>query len=213
MIFINYTSNHLVKYYLQYKYHQNHIDIHLINVYIISKTVYDSIMNQTGQNTNESNSFIKFDSQIERNSAYEADLSNSQHSQNNIKFNNYERIQTMTTIDRLNEVLESDFNSFDEADEFIINHIDEQAELIVHLQTQLSKKDSGAGRKSQVLDLLINCSSISILDISKKLNISTKNVSSQLTYLRSDGYKIFTDHRGRKVLNHVVETENDSSDE
>ena len=170
-------------------------------------------MNQTGQNTNESNSFIKFDSQIERNSAYEANLLNSQHSQNNIKFNNYERIQTMTTIDRLNEVLESDFNSFDEADEFIINHIDEQAELIVHLQTQLSKKDSGAGRKSQVLDLLINCSSISILDISKKLNISTKNVSSQLTYLRSDGYKIFTDHRGRKVLNHVVETENDSSDE
>ena len=56
------------------------------------------------------------------------------------------------------------------------------------------------GRKSQVLALLKEYNSISILEIANKLSISTKNVSSQLTYLRSDGYKIFTDHNGRKLL-------------
>ena len=56
------------------------------------------------------------------------------------------------------------------------------------------------GRKSQVLALLKEYDSISILEIANKLSISTKNVSSQLTYLRSDGYKIFTDHNGRKLL-------------
>ena len=95
----------------------------------------------------------------------------------------------------------------------IIETFDEQAELIVHLQNQLSKKDSGNGRKSQVLELLINHDSISILDIAKALSISTKNVSSQLTYLRSDGYKIFTDHRGRKVLNVETEVESNSLDD
>jgi len=67
------------------------------------------------------------------------------------------------------------------------------------LQEQLSmtSKDS---RKSQVLDLLKEHPAISILDIAKKLGISTKNVSSQLTYLRTEGFKIYTDHLGRKIL-------------
>ncbi|GAH12822.1 unnamed protein product, partial [marine sediment metagenome] len=32
------------------------------------------------------------------------------------------------------------------------------------------------------------------------LDISTKNVSSQLTYLRIDGHQVFTDPNGKKVL-------------
>ena len=70
---------------------------------------------------------------------------------------------------------------------------------IIELTSRLeaSSKD---GRKSQVLELLREFSSISILSISQKLGISTKNVSSQLTYLRSDGYAIFTDPNGKKCL-------------
>ncbi len=73
----------------------------------------------------------------------------------------------------------------------------ENSELKVKLENMSSLKD---GRKSQVLGLLKEYDSISILEISNKLNISTKNVSSQLTYLRSDGHKIFTDNNGRKLL-------------
>jgi biotin operon repressor len=67
----------------------------------------------------------------------------------------------------------------------------------LELKLESSSKD---GRKSQVLSLLREYQTISILEIASKLNISTKNVSSQLTYLRSDGYQIFTDPNGRKCL-------------
>ena len=78
--------------------------------------------------------------------------------------------------------------------------IENQEQIILDLQVQLENSRNSSGRKSQVLELLKENSSISILDISKKLSISTKNVSSQLTYLRTDGYKIFTDNHGKKVL-------------
>lgn len=78
--------------------------------------------------------------------------------------------------------------------------IEDQQQLIVDLQIQLEKSKNNSGRKSQVLELLRKHNSISILDISNELSISTKNVSSQLTYLRSDGYQIYTDPNGRKLL-------------
>jgi biotin operon repressor len=105
----------------------------------------------------------------------------------------------MNDIQRLNEILGTEFDSFDEAASTIIETLDEQAALIIELQSTV-ESNSKEGRKSQVLALLKEHESISILDIAKKLNVSTKNVSSQLTYLRTDGYKIFTDHKGRKVL-------------
>jgi len=71
--------------------------------------------------------------------------------------------------------------------------------IILDLQLKL-ENSKGDGRKSQVLELLRSSGSLSILEIAKKLSISTKNVSSQLTYLRTDGYAIFTDPKGRKVL-------------
>jgi biotin operon repressor len=82
----------------------------------------------------------------------------------------------------------------------LIKKIEDKDSIIIELQLQLEKSRNNSGRKSQVLDLLRNNKSISILDISNELSISTKNVSSQLTYLRSDGYQIYTDPNGRKLL-------------
>lgn len=56
------------------------------------------------------------------------------------------------------------------------------------------------GRKKQVYDLLKAEGPLTIKDIAQKLSISTKNVSSQLTYLRSDNINIFTDNNGKKFI-------------
>ena len=84
--------------------------------------------------------------------------------------------------------------------EDLIKLVEDQEAIILDLQVQLENSKNSSGRKSQVLELLKNNSAISILEMSKQLSISTKNVSSQLTYLRTDGYKIFTDNHGKKVL-------------
>ena len=84
--------------------------------------------------------------------------------------------------------------------EDLIKMVEDQAEIILDLHVKLENARNSSGRKSQVLELLQNNASISILEISKKLSISTKNVSSQLTYLRTDGYRIFTDNHGKKIL-------------
>ena len=89
--------------------------------------------------------------------------------------------------------------------------IDNQQQQILDLQVKLENSANGSGRKAQVLELLRKFKTISILDISNELSISTKNVSSQLTYLRSDGYAIFTDPNGRKML--VEETKEETTTE
>ena len=82
----------------------------------------------------------------------------------------------------------------------LVKVIEDQEQVILDLQIKLETLQTGTGRKSQVLELLRISGPISILTLSSKLNISTKNVSSQLTYLRSDGFQIFTDPNGKKVL-------------
>ena len=88
----------------------------------------------------------------------------------------------------------------------LYDHIHQMSQIIemnavkISELEELIKSSSKDGRKSQVLSILKECGAISIMDIARKLNISTKNVSSQLTYLRSDGYKIFTDNNGKKLL-------------
>ena len=91
--------------------------------------------------------------------------------------------------------------------EELIDEIENRDSTILDLQVRLEKSKNGEGRKSQVLELLREKGSLSILDISEELGISTKNVSSQLTYLRTDGYQIFTDPKGRKVLMEKEEKE------
>ena len=84
--------------------------------------------------------------------------------------------------------------------EELIKECEDQMQIILELQTRLESSQNGTQRKAQVLEILRNNSSISIVNIAKKLDITAKNVSSQLTYLRSDGYRIFTDNHGKKVL-------------
>ena len=84
--------------------------------------------------------------------------------------------------------------------EELIRMVEEQEHIILDLQVKLESSKNNDGRKTQVLDLLKTNGSMSILEIARELNISAKNVSSQLTYLRTDGYQIFTDPKGRKVL-------------
>ena len=89
---------------------------------------------------------------------------------------------------------------------------DSNQAIILDLTTKL-ESSSKDGRKSQVLALLRENHTISILEIASQLNISTKNVSSQLTYLRQDGYQVFTDPNGRKMLVEATKDEPDSTDE
>jgi len=72
----------------------------------------------------------------------------------------------------------------------------------VHLMNEVQslKENSKDGRKSQVEKILREQSPISIKSIAQQLNISTKNVSSILTYLRSDNINICTDSNGLKFI-------------
>jgi biotin operon repressor len=74
-----------------------------------------------------------------------------------------------------------------------------QQEMIQEQQAALERK-SGSGRKEEVLKILQEQGPISILGIAELLNISTKNVSSQLSYLRKDGHRIATKSDGRKFI-------------
>ena len=62
------------------------------------------------------------------------------------------------------------------------------------------RRDQKSNKKFIVLEILKRGEPISILDISNELNISTKNVSSLLSYLRKDGITIHTDDKGRKYI-------------
>jgi predicted transcriptional regulator len=76
--------------------------------------------------------------------------------------------------------------------------IQELFEIIENLEIQLNSRKKG--RKQEVYDVLKNEGPLSISAIAKRLNISTKNVSSQLTYLKAENVKIFTDDNGKKFI-------------
>ena len=71
-------------------------------------------------------------------------------------------------------------------------------EIINHLHARATAPRSN--KKFDVLDQLRNNEALAIADIATNLNISAKNVSSLLTYLRKDGYIIHRDHLGRVYL-------------
>lgn len=60
-------------------------------------------------------------------------------------------------------------------------------------------KASPEGRKSQVLKIL-QTGHVTVASIAARIGISDRNVSSQMTYLRKDGYAIATDSLGRKFI-------------
>ena len=88
----------------------------------------------------------------------------------------------------------------------------ELRETIERLTGQNTNRRNRTGRKEQVVELLKN-GPMTIRELATELNITTKNVSSQLTYLRKGGeYDILTDKGGVKKLverttEPVVETE------
>ena len=77
-------------------------------------------------------------------------------------------------------------------------------ELIETLSQAISmlneRKEQRSNKKFLVLEILKRGHPISILDISNELNISTKNVSSLLCYLRKDGITIHTNEKGEKYI-------------
>ena len=77
-------------------------------------------------------------------------------------------------------------------------------ELIETLSQAISmlneRKEQRSNKKFVVLEILKRGHPISILDISNELNISTKNVSSLLCYLRKDGVTIHTNKKGEKYI-------------
>lgn len=124
----------------------------------------------------------------------------------NVKTNKMNKIQTMKgnqTMKELKDMNKTELTELINAHQDHIQNLNQviadKDQLILELQEQI-KSCSKDGRKSQVLTILKEHGPISIMNIAKSLNISTKNVSSQLTYLRSDGYRIFTDDNGKKFL-------------
>ena len=77
-------------------------------------------------------------------------------------------------------------------------------ELIEHLTTAIAllneRREQKSNKKYLVLEILKRGHPISILDISNELEISTKNVSSLLCYLRKDGIIIHTNEKGEKYI-------------
>ena len=85
-------------------------------------------------------------------------------------------------------------------------------EIINHLHARATAPRSN--KKFDVLDQLRNNEALAIADIAGNLNISAKNVSSLLTYLRKDGYIIHRDHLGRVyLLDRAQQVETTSNDE
>lgn len=92
----------------------------------------------------------------------------------------------------------------------LIELLNERDSLIESLSKNRTSK-----RKQEVLELLKK-NPISIYDMSVELDITNKNVSSQLCYLKKDGYLICTNSSGCKFLedyDYNSNNEDDSLDE
>jgi len=80
--------------------------------------------------------------------------------------------------------------------------MDEMVKMIEELNRkneELIKKVSSKekGRKEEVLELIREKGRIGIKEMGEKIGISERNISSQLSYLRKDGYKFGKDSKGR----------------
>ena len=69
--------------------------------------------------------------------------------------------------------------------------IEEQGQMIEKL------KGGGDGRKAQVLSIIQREGKVAIQDIAAEIGISDRNVSSQLAYLRKDGWNFGKDSKKR----------------
>ena len=77
---------------------------------------------------------------------------------------------------------------------------DEIIALLNEANANVTKaKEAAGGRKLQCLTILRE-GHTTVEAIAKRIGISARNVSSQLTYLRKDGVAIATDSLGRKFI-------------
>ena len=83
--------------------------------------------------------------------------------------------------------------------EELVSIICEMEEALLHLEDRLNRKSFKPGRKEQVLAILKK-GPVTVGAIATRLGINARNVSSQLTYLRKDGYEICTSSIGKKFL-------------
>lgn len=73
-------------------------------------------------------------------------------------------------------------------------------ELRVFVKGLKLERGEEGGRKEELIELLNIEGRLSIKDISSRMGISAKNVSSLLMYLKKDGARICTDCEGRKFI-------------
>lgn len=91
--------------------------------------------------------------------------------------------------------------------EELTKQIEELEEALCYLETKISKtKKHKKSRKEEVREILEEGNRIFVGDIAKRLGITSRNVSSYLTYIRRDlrneglDHEIITDSKGRKYL-------------
>lgn len=77
---------------------------------------------------------------------------------------------------------------------------DEIKELRSYVKGLKLERGEEGGRKEELIELLNIEGRLSIKDISSRMGISAKNVSSLLMYLKKDGVRICTDCEGRKFI-------------
>lgn len=83
----------------------------------------------------------------------------------------------------------------------IMELIKEYECLLNWLEIKFSKgKGYKKSRKDEIKEIMDRGKRVFVGDIAKELNITSRNVSSYLTYLRRDGMEIITDSKGRKFI-------------
>jgi len=86
-------------------------------------------------------------------------------------------------------------------EQVLTQQIEELECVLIALEARLStSKIKKEGRKEQVLAILQTEGPISVDQMAKLLNISPRNISSQLSYLRKDGIAIATNSLGKKFI-------------
>lgn len=79
---------------------------------------------------------------------------------------------------------------------------DERKEFLKELSKEIRVSFGDEGRKGEVRKLLEESGEegISIVEMSERLGVSNKNISSILSYLKKDGLKLMTKSNGKKVI-------------
>jgi len=107
-----------------------------------------------------------------------------------------------TNQNPISEELQNIINNPDQISTSELDLITLLEEAVSYINFLINQRQNPDARKTQVLNLL-QAAPHTIQELADKLNTSTKNISSQLTYLRKDGHPICTNHIGQKFLANI----------